>query len=206
MRAGGRLLRATAIVMAAATVTEGAHAQPQIDSPPPLPKLERPPAEPVPAYPLVKPGLPPPQPWVGQPAQQPASPPLAPVSARVQQSKTHPNGMTISIAAVSFLPSSIVVDVEIFNPGVYRRRLNPFGTLLLTDDRGRSYPFLPPPDNPEMQIAPQSHVVGRLVFFGGVDWQARMLRLTINHPFGSPTDRMSLTPLLQFTLPAEPRS
>ncbi len=113
--------------------------------------------------------------------------------------------MTISVAAVSFLQSSIAVDVEIFNPGVDRRRLNPFGTMLLSDDRGRRYPFLPPLDNPEVQIAPGSHVVGRLVFLGGVDWQARMLRLTINHPLGSPTDRMSVTPLFQFSLPGEPR-
>lgn len=130
----------------------------------------------------------------------------APVSVRVRQSKTHPNGLTISVDTVSFLPSSIVVDVEIFNPGTNRRRLNPFGSLLLTDDRGRSYPFLPPQDNPEMQIAPRTHLFGRLVFLGAVDWQARALQLKINHRLGSPTDRMTATPLFQFSLPAEPRS
>ncbi|MFE0757447.1 hypothetical protein ACFW16_26040 [Inquilinus sp. NPDC058860] len=206
IRVGGRCLRAAIIVIAAASLVDGAQAQLQIDPPPPLPSPARPPGKPVPAYPLVKPGLPAPGPGIGQPAQPAPGEHSAPASVRVRQSKTHPNGMTISVDTVSFLPSSIVVDVEIFNPGIDRRRLNPSGSLLLTDDRGRNYPFLPPPDNPEMQIAPRSHVFGRLVFLGGVNWQARSLRLTINHPLGSPADRMTATPLFQFSLPAEPRS
>lgn len=206
MRAGGRRLGAVAIMIVAASLVEGAHAQFQLDTPPPLQMPTRPPEKPMPAYPQVKPGLAPPGPGIGRPAQPPPGEFSAPANVRVRQSKTHPNGMTISVDTVSFLPSSIVVDVEIFNPGIDRRQLNPSGSLLLTDDRGRNYPFLPPPDNPEMQIAPRSHVFGRLVFLGGVDWQARSLRLMINHPLGSPTDRMTATPLFQFSLPAEPRS
>ncbi len=37
--------------------------------------------------------------------------------------------------------SSIVIAVQIFNPAVGRRRVRPFGSLQLTDDRGRSYLF-----------------------------------------------------------------
>lgn len=205
-RIGGRCLRAAIVVIMAASLVDGAQAQLQIEPPSPLLNPDRPPGKPVPAYPLVKPGLPAPEPGVGQPAQPAPGERFAPATSRVRQSKTHPNGMTISVDTVSFLPSSIVVAVEIFNPATGRRRLNPSGSLLLTDDRGRSYPFLAPPDNPEMEIAPRSHVFGRLVFLGGVNWQARSLRLTINHPLGSPTDRMTATPLFQFSLPAEPRS
>jgi hypothetical protein len=209
MRTLGRCLRGAAILCVAASFVDVAHAQFQqleVDPQPRLQQSVRPPEKPIPAYPLVKPGLSPPGPGVGQPPQPSPGEFSAPVNVRVQQSKTHPNGVTISVDTVSFLPSSIVVDLEIFNPGIDRRRLNPSGSLLLVDDRGRSYPFLPPPDNPEMQIAPRSHVFGRLVFFGPVDWQARALQLMINHPLGSPTDRMTATPLFRFSLPAEPRS
>ena len=212
MRTLGRCLRGAAILGVAASLSDVAQAQFQqleVDPPLPLQRSSGRPGTPTPTYPLVKPGLPLPGSGMGQTPQAPQLPSveqLAPVNVRVQQSKTHPNGMTILVDTVSFLPSSIVVDVEIFNPGVNRRRLNPSGSLLLTDDRGRSYPFLSPPDNPEMQIAPRSHVFGRLVFLGVVDWQARALRLSINHPLGSSTDRMTVTPLFQFSLPAEPRS
>lgn len=205
MRTLGRCLRGAAILGVAASLSDVAHAQFQqleVDPPLPLQRSSGRPGTPTPTYPLVKPGLPP----TSQAPQLPLVEQLAPVSVRVQQSKTHPSGVTILVDTVRFLPSSIVVDVEIFNPGVNRRRLNPSGSLLLTDDRGQSYLFLPPPDNPEMQIAPRSHVFGRLVFLGVVDWQARALRLSINHPLGSPTDRMTVTPLFQFSLPAEPRS
>jgi hypothetical protein len=207
MRMGGRCVTA-AIVVIAASLVDVAHAQFQqfeLGPPPPLQTTARPPEKPIRSYPLVKPGLSPPGPGVGQPAQPPPREFSVPAGIRLRQSKTHPNGMTISVDTVSFLPSSIVVDVEIFNPGIDRRRLNPSGSLLLIDERGRSYAFLPPPGNPEMQIAPRSHVFGRLVFLGAVDWQARALRLTINHPHGSPTDRMTATPLFQFRLPAESR-
>ncbi|WP_342242066.1 hypothetical protein [Inquilinus sp. OTU3971] len=210
MRTLGRCLRGAAILGVAASLSDGAHAQlQQFEVDPPLQRPAGRPGTPTPTYPLVKPGLPLPGSGMGRTLQAPQLPlveQLAPVNVRVRQSKTHPNGVTILVDTVSFLPSSIVVDVEIFNPGIGRRRLNPSGSLLLTDDRGRSYPFLPPPDNPEMQIAPRSHVFGRLIFLGVVDWQARALRLSINHPLGSPTDHMTVTPLFQFSLPAEPRS
>lgn len=206
MRSVGQGIRAVAIIVMAVSLANGAYAQvlPELS----LPQQERvrPPGTPTPTYPLVKPRLPPPGSGVGQPSQPPPVEQSAPVAIRVQKSKTHPNGMTILVDTVNFLPSSIVIAVEIFNPAVERRRLNPFGSLLLTDDRGRSYPFLPPPDNPDMQIQPQSRVTGRLVFLGVVDWRARFLRLSINHPLGSSTDRMTATPLFQFSLPAEPRS
>lgn len=207
LRAGGRSVVWTVMIVAiAASPVDRMQAQILLEPPPPSQEPARPPGRPTPTYPLVKPGLPPPERGLGQPAQPPIVEPPAPVAIRVRQSKTHPNGMTISVDTVNFLPSSIVITVEIFNPADERRRLNSRDSLLLTDDRGRIYPFLPPPDNPDLQIQPRSRVVGRLVFLGAVDWQARVLRLSINHPLGSPTDRMTSTPLFQFSLPAEPRS
>jgi hypothetical protein len=206
IRAAVRCVQTAAIMVIVACLVDAAYAQmlPELTLPPQ--RSVRPPGMPTPTYPLVKPGLPLPGPGSGQPPLSPPVEHLAPVIVRVQQSKTHPNGMTILVDSVNFLPSSIVIAVEIFNPGIDRRRLNPLGSLVLTDDRGRSYLFLPPPDNPDMQIPPRSRVVGQLVFLGGVDWQARALRLSINHPLGSSSDRMTATPLFQFSLPAEPRS
>jgi hypothetical protein len=206
MRTGSRCLRAAAVMAVAASLAGEAQAQILTEPMVPSQGPTRPQERSVPTYPLVKPGLPPPEHRIGQPAQPPSAAFPAPITVRVRQSKTHPNGMTISVDTVSFLPSSIVISIEVFNPAADRRRINPFGSLQLTDERGGTYLFLPPPDNPELQIAPQSHVLGRLVFLGAVDWQARTLRLTINHPLGSPTDRMTTTPLFQFILPAEPRS
>lgn len=202
--ATARCVQTAAIVVMVAGLVSAGSAQMLPELTLPQQRSVRPPGMPTPTYPLVKPGLP--GPGIGQPPPNPPVGQPAPVIVRLQQSKTHPNGMTILVDSVNFLPSSIVIAIEIFNPGVDRRRLNPLGTLVLTDDRGRSYPFLPPPDNPDMQIQPRSRVVGQLVFLGGVDWQARALRLSINHPFGSSTDRMTATPLFQFSLPAEPRS
>lgn len=209
MRSVGQGIRAVAMIVMTIGLADGAYAQILPELLPPQQERVRPPGTTTPTYPLVKPGLPPPGFDVGRPPQPPQPPQVGQpflVTIRVQESKTHPNGMTILVDTVSFLPSSIVIAVEIFNPAIERRRLNPFGSLQLTDDRGRSYLFLPPPDNPDMLIEPQSRVTGRLVFLGGVDWQARFLRLSINHPLGSSTDRMTATPLFQFNLPAELRS
>lgn len=206
MRATARCVQTAAVMVVVAGLVNAGYAQMLPELTLPQQRPVRPPDMPTPTYPLVKPGLPLPGPGIGQPSPNPPVEHLAPVTVRLQQSKTHPNGMTILVDSVNFLPSSIVIAIEIFNPGIDRRRLNPLGSLMLTDDRGRSYPFLPPPDNPDMQIQPRSRVVGQLVFLGGVDWQARTLRLSINHPFGSSTDRMTATPLFQFSLPAEPRS
>ena len=204
MRATARCVQTAAIVVMVAGLVNAGYAQMLPELTLPQQRPVRPPGMPTPTYPLVKPGLP--GPGIAQPPPNPPVGQFAPVIVRLQQSKTHPNGMTILVDSVNFLPSSIVIAIEIFNPGIDRRRLNPLGSLVLTDDRGRSYPFLPPPDNPDMQIQPRSRVVGQLVFLGAVDWQARALRLSINHPFGSSTDRMTATPLFQFSLPAEPRS
>jgi hypothetical protein len=162
---------------------------------------------PTPTYPIVKPGLPPPEPRIGQPA--PAAPPVDPagtVATRVQQRKTHPNGVTISVETITYLPRSVVVAIEIFNPAAARSLLNPSGSLQLFDDLGGAYSFLPPIDNPEIWIPPASHLAGKLVFVGGIDRRARWLRLSINRALGSPTDRMTDIPSFQFSLPVNRRS
>ncbi len=209
MRIVDQGIRAVSIFVMAVSLANGAYAQTLPELLPSQQERVPRPGTATPTYPLVKPVLPPPGLGVGQPPQPLQSPQFgypSLVTIRMRESKTHPNGMTILVDTVSFLPSSIVIAVQIFNPAVGRRRLNPFGSLQLTDDRGRSYLFLPPPNNPDMLIEPQSRVIGRLVFVGGVDWQARFLRLSINHPLGSSTDRMTATPLFQFSLPVDLRS
>jgi hypothetical protein len=196
-------LRAAAIL--AAALTGPAWAQP-------LPEISVPEfrtfGTPTPTYPIVKPGRPPPELRIGQPAPAAAPPadPAGAVTTRMQQRKTHPNGMTISVETVTYLPRSVVVDIEIFNPApAGRSLLNPSGSLQLFDDLGGVYAFLPPVDNPEIWIPPASHFAGRLVFVGGIDRRAQWLRLSINRTLGSPTDRMTDIPSFQFSLPVNRR-
>jgi hypothetical protein len=72
--------------------------------------------------------------------------------------------------------------------------------MVLIDDRGHGYQFLPPPDNPEVQIAAQSQVTANFVFVGTIDPTARMVELETNQS-GSRSDRLTAAPLFQFRLP-----
>ncbi|MGK9237247.1 hypothetical protein KXS07_36450 [Inquilinus limosus] len=160
-----------------------------------------------------------PAPVAGKPELPPGPPIRAPMPSvlqpggmsgraiRVGQRQTHPNGMTMTVDAIEFRPAEVVIMVSIINSSGRRVRLSRSNSLLLTDDRGIRYTFLPPPENPELQIAPQSRVAGALVFLGRTEGSARSMRFSTNEGVGgSPTDRLTRTPLFLFHLPGDAES
>jgi hypothetical protein len=161
-----------------------------------------PPSTPTPSQPLVAPGLP-------SRADQAIAPvvPAAPTAApdpgrtvRLEQRQAHPGGVVMSLTSVTFRSDSIIVSASITNSSGRAAWLNRSNGMVLIDDRGHGYQFLPPPDNPEVQIAPQAQVTANFVFVGSIDPTARMVELETNQS-GSRSDRLTAAPLFQFRLP-----
>jgi hypothetical protein len=171
-----------------------------------------PPSTPTPAQPLVAPGLPsradqaispvvPAAPVPGAPALGAATATPDPGrTVQVTQRQAHPGGVVMSLTSVTFRSDSIIVTASITNASGRAAWLNRGNGMVLIDDRGHGYQFLPPPDNPEVQIAPQSQVTASFVFVGSIDPTARMVELETN-PSGSRSDRLTAAPLFQFRLP-----
>ena len=79
--------------------------------------------------------------------------------------------------------------------------LNRGGSLVLADDQGRSHPFVPPADNPEVQIGPRSRVSASFVFAGPLVGSIRSVQLSTNGPSGSRSDRLTSAPSFLFRVP-----
>jgi hypothetical protein len=169
------------------------------------------PSTPTPSQPLVAPGLPsrpdqtlaPGTAWPIAPATSPVAPsaPATGRTVRLEQHQTHPSGVIMSLDSITFRADSIIVSATILNPSSRPTWLNRGGSLTLIDDRGRGYPFLPPGDNPEVQIAPQSRVTASFVFAGPVSPDSRTVQLSTNGPSGDRNNRLTSAPSFLFRVP-----
>jgi len=165
---------------------------------------------PTPTQPLVAPGLPsrpdlaPGTQWPVTPAVPAPAVPTAPDTGRtvrLEQHQMHPSGVIMSLDSITFRADSIVVSATILNPSDRPAWLNQGGGLTLADDRGRSYPFVPPADNPNVQIAAQSRVTASLVFAGPLAGDTRTVQLSINGPSGDRSSRLTSAPAFLFRVP-----
>lgn len=195
-------VRPSLSAIAVLAVATAAQAQSPLDRL--VPPVTTQPSTPTPAQPIVRPGLP------SRPAPtlqvRAASDPFSGVgdtghTVRIDQRQIHPNGVVMTLDSVTYRSASIVVAASILNTTDRVARLNPGGGLQLVDDRGQSYPFVPPPNNPEVQIAPRSRVGATFVFVGPVVSGARVLQLSTNARTGSRNDRLTAAPAFTFSLP-----
>ncbi|WP_343715267.1 hypothetical protein [Inquilinus sp.] len=197
------------ILIALAVLAMTAAAQAQLLDAVPNPRA---PSTPTPSQPLVAPGLPsrPSQPlMVPAPATNPAAPTASsapPVqdpgrTVRLEQQQAHPSGVAMTLSSITYRADSVIVAATITNLSDRAVSLNHGGSLVLVDDRGRSHPFVPPADNPEVQIGPRSRVTASFVFVGPIDGDARTVQLSTNGSSGSRSDRLTSAPAFLFRMP-----
>jgi hypothetical protein len=198
-------IRPILIALAVLAMTAAAQAQ-LLDSV----QTPRAPSTPTPSQPLVAPGLPsrPSQPLVAPApaAMNPATPPASPMQdpgriVRLEQQQAHPSGVAMTLTSITYRADSVIVAATITNLSDRAVSLNRGGSLVLVDDRGRSHPFVPPMDNPEVQIGPRSRVTASFVFVGPIDGDARTVQLSTNGSSGSRSDRLTSAPAFLFRLP-----
>jgi hypothetical protein len=200
--------RPTLIALAVTAVATAAQAQSSLlDDNPSLTPLNRVPSTPTPSQQLVKPGLPsrPEQPTTA-PVALPAAP-TAPAgqdsgrTVRLEQQQAHPSGVAMMLTGITYRADSVIVSASITNLSDRPVSLNRGGSLVLVDDKGRSHPFLPPADNPEVQVAARSRVNANFVFIGPLTGDTRSVQLSANGPSGSRSDRLTSTPSFMFRVP-----
>ncbi|MGK9165805.1 hypothetical protein KXR53_05880 [Inquilinus limosus] len=197
--------RSKLIALVALVVATGAQAQIPLDTV----ETPRAPSTPTPTQPLVAPGLPsrPQQPLMTPaPATAPAVP-AAPAeqgagrTVRVEQQQTHPSGVMMTLTSVTFQANAIIVAASILNLSDRPTSLNRGGSLVLVDDQGRSHPFVPPTDNPEVRVAARSRVAATFVFAGPLAGDTRSVQISTNGLSGSRSDRLTSAPSFLFRVP-----
>ena len=199
--------RPTLIALAVTVIATAAQAQSSLLDDDPLTPLNRTPSTPTPAQPLVKPGLPS---RPAQPAMAPAALPAAPAApsgqdagrtVRLEQEQAHPSGVAMMLTGITYRADSVIVSASILNRTDRAVSLNRGGSLVLVDDRGRAHPFVPPADNPEVQVAPRSRVNASFVFAGPLSSDTRSVQLSTNSVEGSRSDRLTSAPSFMFRVP-----
>lgn len=105
----------------------------------------------------------------------------------------HPNGSILRVTGSTVEPTSITVQVEVINGLSREIRLAYAGnTVRLDDDAGNTYEFIPPGDNPDLQIRGRGTLTGELVFYGVLDEEATALRLQTSASESGPLDAVDV--------------
>ncbi len=124
---------------------------------------------------------------------QPALSNLPPAQQLALQVK-HPNGTTLQVTRVSFHEDNIQLQVSVTNGGANEIKLADFDDMIVRDNLGSTYRLSPPPQNPELTVAPATTVQVLLVFLGRVQPGATHLTLTANSRTGSDTSDSTRAP------------
>lgn len=90
-----------------------------------------------------------------------------------------PVGVALAVDRVSVSPTAIVLDVRFSNPAPYPVQFNADG-MWLVDDRGTTYRFVPPAQNPDLAVPAESSLSGQLAFPGVVTPGASRVTLLTN--------------------------
>ena len=134
---------------------------------------------------------------------EPGPLPTAGDLARAQAN--HANGSTVRVTGVTLGETGVSVDVEAVNGhdasiSLSSRTNDP---ARLTDERGRTYPLVPPTSNPDLEVAEGQVLRGTLQFAGRVPADAQRLTLHVNQTHGSAED-YATDPRFAIELPLAP--
>ncbi|ARK28592.1 hypothetical protein [Halalkalibacter krulwichiae] len=122
-----------------------------------------------------------------------------PEKLQVDQQLIHDNGTVATIESIEFGEEVITVNVNVKNGrlgDIFFAHTGRKG-LVLEDDTGVQYPFLPPNDNEGLMIGTGEQLSGALVFLGRVNGEAKELSLTVN-PHRKDDNERTSTPYFFF--------
>lgn len=107
----------------------------------------------------------------------------------------HPNGTVLRVSKVSFANDSISIDFAVTNGYKYEIELAQ-GGMQLRDNLGNVYNLSPPPQDPDISVAPNNNLKGKLTFLGRIAPNADSLNLTTNYKYGSRDNEYARTPTM----------
>lgn len=106
---------------------------------------------------------------------------------------SHPNGTVLRVTRIAFGEDNIGIDLSATNGANRTIKLNS-NRMVLRDDAGNQYNLQPPPQNPNIEIAPGATLKGKFIFLGRVSPAANSLTLVTNSQFGSSDFKYSAVP------------
>lgn len=111
----------------------------------------------------------------------------------VDETRTHPNGVELTIHAMRVEPDAIFLDIEAFNGAPFEVVLAPFELVSIVDDTGKPYRYEPPEGNEDLLVEPSGTLEGSIAFIGRVGSDASSVTVQFNHDEDgeprSPADR-----------------
>ncbi|MDE5414283.1 hypothetical protein [Alkalihalobacterium chitinilyticum] len=109
-----------------------------------------------------------------------------PKTIEVDQQLIHNNGTVLTIESVHLGEEFITIDIQAINGASNNVFLSWGGknSMILQDDTGVTYPFLPPERNHNLEIKIGERLSGSLIFVGRINGEATSLHLKTN-PNGS---------------------
>lgn len=118
------------------------------------------------------------------------SPFLAQDRAALNLESRYANNVIVRITNISFTRDNIILALEVINDSEIAIQLNggmPGEGIVLLDDLGNQYSFVPPRNNPAVGLQPGAELRGEFVFTGSVSPSANSLTLITNSGAPSPT-------------------
>ncbi|WP_216827371.1 hypothetical protein [Alkalihalobacterium elongatum] len=105
-----------------------------------------------------------------------------PRTIEIDEQFIHNNGTVLTIESIHLGEEFITIDIQAINGANNNVYLSWGGknALVLQDDTGVTYPFLPPEDNYNLEIKIGERLSGSLIFGGRIKEQATSLKLIIN--------------------------
>ena len=127
--------------------------------------------------------------------------PVAPPKPNLPQSQdidlqtNHANGSVLRLTRVSFADDSISLEFAVTNGYHYDIKLAQ-GGMQLRDNLGNVYNLSPPVQDPDIKIAPNNNLKGKLTFLGRIAPHATSLTLTTNRQYTSSSSAYDTTPYM----------
>ena len=118
-----------------------------------------------------------------------------PKSKDLDLQTNHANGSVLRVTAVNFVDDSISLDFSITNGYTQPIKLAQ-GRMQLRDDAGNVYNLSPPAQNPDIEVAANNNLKGKLTFLGRVAPNAKSLTLTTNYQYSSNSGAYDTTPYM----------
>lgn len=117
----------------------------------------------------------------------------------VNEQISHVNGTVLKLESISFDDEFITVNFTAINGSIGTIGLAWDGRqgVILEDDTGHTYPFLPPEDNETLEIEEGERLSGSLIFIGKLREDATSLHLIFN-PEGHKDDTSTSSPYFSF--------
>ena len=118
-----------------------------------------------------------------------------PRSQEIDLQTNHANGSVLRLSKVTYANDSITLDFAVTNG--FRNEIKlAQGEMQLRDNLGNVYNLSPPAQDPDIRVAPNNNLQGKLTFLGRIAPAATSLTLTTNRQYSSSSSAYDSTPYM----------